>query len=101
VQVKRVKNKISAEQIRSFAGALLLNGMPHGIFVTTSGYTKYAETAAASALRRGYRIELVNSNDFYAALHIAQRTMYENAHDSSAPFACADLLNIGYKKAFI
>lgn len=38
VQVKRYKKekKIEAEQIRSLAGALLVNGHTKGIFVTTS-----------------------------------------------------------------
>lgn len=40
VQVKRYKNKISVGEIRAFAGALLLNGLPSGIFVTTSDYQR-------------------------------------------------------------
>ena len=38
VQVKRYKNKINVEQIRSLAGALVLKGLTRGIFVTTSTF---------------------------------------------------------------
>ncbi len=44
VQVKRYKkqNKIEAEQIRSLAGALVVNGHTRGVFVTTSSFRKGA-----------------------------------------------------------
>jgi restriction system protein len=42
VQVKRYRNTIIAEQIRSFAGALVLGGITKGVLVTTSSCTTEA-----------------------------------------------------------
>ncbi len=58
VQVKRYKNSIEVDQIRSFAGALLLGGMTKGIFVTTSKFQKGGAETAAKADLRGISIEL-------------------------------------------
>lgn len=40
VQVKQSKNKIGAELIRAFTGALVLKGLTCGIFLTTSDFTR-------------------------------------------------------------
>jgi restriction system protein len=74
VQVKRYKKKrkIEAEQIRSFAGALLINGHTKGIFVTTSGFRKGATRTAQESAFRGYPVELWDANAFLAALGVAQ-----------------------------
>jgi restriction endonuclease Mrr len=74
VQVKRygAHRKIEAEQIRSFAGALLLDGKTRGVFVTTSDFRKGACQAAARYATIGYPIELMNASGFLEALGIAQ-----------------------------
>jgi restriction system protein len=74
VQVKRygAERKIEAEQIRSFAGALVLDGRTRGVFVTTSDFRKGAYRTAAKYAAIGYPIELVNASRFLEALGIAQ-----------------------------
>jgi len=78
VQVKRYKNKIAVQEIRSFAGALLLNGLPSGVFVTTSDYQRgcFSTTERYEAL--GLRIELINGEDFFQSLDFNKREPYEN-----------------------
>jgi restriction system protein len=74
VQVKKNKKerKIEAEQIRALAGALVLNGMTEGVFVTTSSYRKGAVLTAASYCQRGYHVHLLDCKRFFEALEIAQ-----------------------------
>lgn len=86
IQVKRIKGKVGAEQIRSFAGALLLNGIPRGIYVTTSSYTRGARKSRDRYLALGKPIELVDSQMFYDCLRVKQRTLYSDPFDSSAPW---------------
>ncbi|MEM8508167.1 MAG: restriction endonuclease [Bacteroidota bacterium] len=74
VQVKRYKNKIKVEQIRAFAGALLLNGYQQGIFVTTSDYQPGAVKASGQFKLKTLPITLINSERFYDALKISQRS---------------------------
>lgn len=93
IQVKRYKGKIEAEQIRSFAGALVLGGMTKGVFVTTSAFTKGAEITASRYTLRGISIELEDANRFYDRLKITARPAYDRADDPSAPFS--ELLNNG------
>lgn len=76
VQVKRYKDDIEVEQIRSLAGALMLNDLTRGIFVTTSGFQGGGEHTAERYTTRGYQIDLYNAEKFYEALQIAQRNMY-------------------------
>jgi restriction system protein len=89
VQVKRYKDAIEVEQIRSLAGALVLRDMTHGIFVTTSTFQRGAESTADRFETRGYKIELVDAQRFYDALKLAQRTMY----GSFADFPVGECLN--------
>lgn len=86
VQVKRYKNSISVEQIRSLAGALILGGHTRGVFVTTSTYQTGVSRTAARFGARGYPIELIDASKFFTALCIAQRHAYEKANDKLAPF---------------
>jgi len=72
VQVKRYKNTIKAEQIRSLSGALLLGGYTKGIFVTTSHFQSGAYKTAKLSEVRGKPIELIDSKRFLEALHISQ-----------------------------
>ena len=56
VQVKRRKDNISAEELRSFLA--LVNDDDVGLFVTTGGFTKDAEELARAQERR--KITLIN-----------------------------------------
>ncbi len=75
VQVKRHKNAIEVEQIRSLAGALVLGGLTKGIFVTTSDFQSGAYGTVSRLASKGYAIELCNSAEFYSALKLAQRSV--------------------------
>jgi restriction system protein len=86
VQVKRYRNRIEAEQIRSFAGALMLGGFVQGVFVTTSVFTSGALKTAHRYLTRGIPIYLWDAKDFYDKLRVSQRPMYTSADDDTAPF---------------
>ena len=82
VQVKRLRGKVEAEAIRSFAGALYLKGMLRGIFVTTSAYTCGARKTAELASDR-IPIYLVDATTFYNQLGLAQRR--SGSHQSDTP----------------
>jgi len=81
VQVKRWKNVVKVEQIRSFAGALLLGKFTKGVFVTTSDFQSGVQHTVGRFKMRGYPIELVNAQRFYDALKIAQKTIYQRPTD--------------------
>ena len=68
VQVKRYKQRIGVEQIRSMAGAMVLNKIPKGIFVTTSDFSKQATKTSDDLKGRGYPIELINADRFFNIL---------------------------------
>jgi restriction system protein len=72
VQVKRYKNRIKVERIRSFAGALMLGGFVRGIFVTTSNYPSGAMSVAQQAEKTCVPIELLDASAFFEALGVAQ-----------------------------
>ncbi|HEX4964632.1 MAG TPA: restriction endonuclease [Thermoanaerobaculia bacterium] len=72
VQVKRWKSTIQVFQIREFLGALALTGHTRGVFVTTSSYSKGAVAGAKLAESKGTPIQLINAEEFYDALGIAQ-----------------------------
>ena len=87
VQVKRYRSKISAEQIRSFVGALALQGLTTGIYITTGEYEKGAQRTAASAQPRvGIGITLLDAKRFYEALRVSTRATLWNAEDDTAPY---------------
>ncbi|MEX2170078.1 MAG: restriction endonuclease [Pirellulales bacterium] len=87
IQVKRYKGKIEAEPIRSLAGALLLNGLPKGAFVTTSSFTSGARSTADRYFELGMPIELVDAERFFDQLELSRRKIYLDANDPTAPFA--------------
>ena len=87
IQVKRYKGKIEAEQIRSFAGALVLGSMTKGIFVTTSSFTRGAKNTAGRLTVRGIPIELEDASRFYDRMRITSRPKYDRAEDPDAPFS--------------
>jgi restriction system protein len=86
VQVKRYKGRVEAEQIRAFAGALVLGGMTHGVFVATSGFTRGARSTAQRYCERGVSVELTDGLRFFEELRITQRPQYLAADDPTAPF---------------
>lgn len=86
VQVKRYKDNIKVEQIRSLAGALKLNDLTKGIFVTTSSFQAGAERTTRKFRERGLPIQLIDAPRFLEALHIAQRKRYQTRSDEGAPF---------------
>lgn len=76
VQVKRYRNKIEAEQIRSLAGALMLGDHTSGMFVTTSKFRSGAKKAAKGFSNRGLPIELIDAERFYDALKISKKIIH-------------------------
>jgi restriction system protein len=72
VQVKRYRNAIKIEQIRSFVGALVIDGMTRGVFVTTSSFQGGAKGVIAKANVRGVKMGLVDAGKLYELLEIAQ-----------------------------
>jgi len=83
VQVKRYKNRIEAEQIRSLAGSLMLGDITAGMFVTTSKFRSGAYKAAKGFAARGCPIELIDASRFYDALKIRKHPVVtkENAEE--------------------
>ncbi|MBV8717247.1 MAG: restriction endonuclease [Chloroflexi bacterium] len=81
VQVKRYKERIQLDQIRSLAGVLFRDGLTRGMFVTTSDFTSGAAPEAERFRTRGIAIELVDAKRFYEALRIAQVEMYKDFAD--------------------
>ncbi len=96
VQVKRWKDRIRAEQIRAFTGALLVNKLTAGIFVTTSSYQPGAEKTSKLAAECGLPIVLMDASRFYAALRITQRRAYSDDDVIRAPFKDAPMMLISY-----
>jgi restriction system protein len=74
VQVRRYKKsmRIEAEAIRSLGGALLVGGHTKGVFVTTSGFRRGAVRTAERLTAMGRPVELVNAEQFFRKLGIAQ-----------------------------
>ena len=72
---------MQVKELRELAGALVLDGMTQGIFVTTSDFTTGAPRTVSMFRRRGLEIELVNGERFLQQLEIAQRAMYKNREE--------------------
>jgi hypothetical protein len=87
IQVRRNKGKIKAEAIRSLAGAMMVNGVTRGAFVTTSSFTRGARMTASECGKFGRPVELINSESFYARLRLRQRALYQNPLKSWSPFS--------------
>lgn len=81
VQVKRYRNSIKVEAIRSLVGALVIGGFTEGMFVTTSSFQAGADRTTSLAALRGFRIDLWNADRFFSALEIAQRAKYRDRAD--------------------
>jgi len=97
VQVKRYRSLIHVEQIRSFAGALVLAGYTKGIYVTTSGYQRGAGSTTARFAKRGLAIELLDAPRFYQALQISQRSAYNSIYDNTAPYNHCELKVVSHE----
>lgn len=97
VQVKRYRSdrRIEAEQIRSFAGALLLNGHTKGVFVATSPFRKGAQRAAREFATIGYPIELVDAKKFLNALGVAQISSFKIDRERVASLFLRTGLHVG------
>jgi restriction system protein len=72
VQVKRWKNKIEATNIHALQGAMVLQGITKGIFVTTSTFRSGAIKDAQRFGALGTPIELLDAPRFFDALKISQ-----------------------------
>ena len=86
VQVKKHRNSIKIEPIKSLAGALIMNDLTKGVFATTSNFQAGAKRTKDRYIKRGFKIELVNADNFYDALCLHRRDIYVDINDSSAPF---------------
>jgi restriction system protein len=78
VQVKRYRASIKVSQIRELLGALVVNRLTRGVFVTTSQFQSGAAKSAASqgAKQVGLSIELIDGATFYEALRITRRAQF-------------------------
>lgn len=94
VQVKRYRGRIGVAQIRELVGALVVNGLTQGIFVTTSDFQAGSARTVDLAGHAGQRIELYNATRFYDALKIAQRARYKSSDEPDAPYHAASLQHI-------
>lgn len=81
VQVKRYRSKILVSQIREFIGALVVSGYTHGVFVTTSSFTKGAVQSVSAAQSKGLYIDLVGDSEFLSMLNIGKTKVYESYSD--------------------
>jgi restriction system protein len=69
LQVKRYKNSIKVEQIRSFIGALILQGTQRGIFVTTSRYQAGCRSIAKIA---PMELDLIDAQKLFELVKLSQ-----------------------------
>ncbi|AOH86338.1 hypothetical protein AWL63_22650 [Sphingomonas panacis] len=72
VQIKRWKNRIEAEQIRSLMGAMVQAGLTRGMFVTTSSFRSGAFKTADRYTSLGRPVTLVDAPRFFDALGFSQ-----------------------------
>lgn len=81
VQVKRTKRSIEVEQIRSLLGAMMLKGITQGIFVTTSKFQCGSKNLVLQAEKRGYYIDLIDSDRFLNTLKLSQQGNKDPYHE--------------------
>jgi len=77
VQVKRYREKIGVEQVRSFLGALLIAQQTRGVFVTTSSFTGGAVSLTGKANERGIQLKYVDAERLFEMLKVAQVTDFD------------------------
>ena len=97
VQVKRYGNKVKAEHIRSFVGALVIEGYCMGIFVTTSDFQKGCYVAADKAAQQNLPVSLVTGQRFREALSIANVYSFQPPALDVPPFITAPLYTECYR----
>ena len=105
VQVRRYKKslRIEADAIRSLAGALLLGGHTKGVFVTTSKFRSGATRTAERFTAMGHPVELVNVEQFFQKLGIAQLKHADitDDHINSRIFSSGEHLGSGLPRGFV
>ncbi len=80
IQVKRYKGSVGAELIRSFAGALLYEGVTRGVFVTTHKFTRGARITAHNYDQdRGYYIDLIDGERLLSMLKVGVKPAFEKS----------------------
>ena len=77
VQVKRYREAIGVEQLRAFVGALAIENIPKGIFVTTSRFTSGASAVCDKARMIGINLDLVDANRLFDMLKVVQINEFE------------------------
>jgi restriction system protein len=105
VQVRRYKKslRIEAEAIRSLAGALLVGGHTKGVFVTTSEFRRGAVRTAEQLTAMGRPVELVNTEEFFKKLGIAQIKHVDitDDHINSRILSSGEHLGSGLPRGFV
>jgi restriction system protein len=86
IQVKRYQSRIEAEQIRAFAGAMVLNNLTRGIYVTTSTFQSGASTTATRYGSRGIGITLWDAEEFYDRLRLSSNSIKQTLGDDDTTF---------------
>lgn len=97
VQVKRYRERIRVEHIRSFIGALLIEGHYGGIFVTTSDFQRGSYVAAEKASALGLPVSLVTGDRFREALRIVNALTFRPYALDEPPFTTAPLATVCYR----
>lgn len=77
VQIKRYRETIKLAQLRELTGALVVEGVTKGIFVTTSTFSSGAQGYANKSASKGFPIELIDASRLLEALRVSQRPKYE------------------------
>ena len=97
IQVRRYKKtrRIEADAIRSLAGALLLGGHTKGIFITTSKFRRGATKTAKRYTAIGRPVELVDADQFFQKLGIAQLKRVDITVERIYSFILSDGAHIG------
>lgn len=99
VQVKRYRGVIKIEQLRSFVGALVLQGFPQGMFVTTSDFPAGANSVCKKAELKGIKLSLMNSEKLLEMLKVAQIKDFDKAQLPELAVSSSErikTLNYGY-----
>ncbi len=97
VQVKRYRDTIKVEQIRSLVGALVINGHCGGVFVTTSDFQRGCYATAAAAARRNLPVTLVTGEEFLSALRVANVRSFDDYRLDAPPFTTAPLFTLRHR----
>ena len=83
VQVKRYKDRVGVEPVRSFVGAMTLQGFTRGIFIATGGFTAPARALEDTDV---VGLELQDGQQFFEQLRISRRPAYYSLDDEGAPY---------------